>query len=923
MAHPYFHKLHARSFPRTGPNPQHQEFESPEHLSAYLKRGKYALLTPYRAQDDAATNAANYQKFKQDLQSAGHRWTPLMGQWGGQHEPSFMVHGISREQATELGRKYNQQAVIHAEEGTHSLIPTHPSTEHHDEQTGTEHEIAPHFDDDFSLTHTNSGPARFRLHFGATKKSEPITKALTKAEAPKGFISPEGKFHEVPKGVHHHEWIHDYTKAHHPELHEQSPEHDPYKYSDDSYGKALGAGWISVGVGRDHGSDGHNLQADSSIISNPLHPATAAARQIARQHWGDSFEVMARSPEGYKVTRADTKPFVSAGRFKASLGKSEPLSKKASVRDVANGYLRSAGIAPQPAQKLSVDPNRGARIAQAYHEMPHRPNDPKVKAAYGALINETKKQFQHIKNSGLKISRMKPGQPNPYPNGSKDVHRDVNENRHLWYYPTEMGFGSSNNRSDHPMLAPTGEEHEGKPLLANDMFRIVHDYFGHAKEGHGFGHTGEENAWNEHRQMYSPLAQQALATETRGQNSWVNFGPHGEKNRKDPANTVYADQKAGLLPDWVHNDVTPMKKSEKLDKGSWQSKHPVKQSKVDSKAAQDWIANFADTRANIPRSEGGIRTRSLARLAAAASVRKNPKTGEHEFLLHRGHGPKDPVMLKRSTQRVGWTPSLDVAQAFGEYGPHRHGTGIVTSAWIPASKVVSVLKHIVQPNDLRERLRREHEVIVEPHDYQVHSQKFAHQVGKKIVKTESLKKTAPARLVHYSPTQGLKQIDPKHQGKGVRSEEYKRGLPEVPRSYFYREGTKPEDLVTGAARSKYFVSLKPEHKIYDLANDHAGLIEQTVRENQGVWNSDKILGKIREAGYHGFSNSGSNLPNVVALFHPSEVESEEPIHKGALDQGAIADVANRASMAMGHDVQPGTKTKKFKVRHLFKGQNGD
>jgi hypothetical protein len=80
------------------------------------------------------------------------------------------------------------------------------------------------------------------------------------------------------------------------------------------------------------------------------------------------------------------------------------------------------------------------------------------------------------------------------------------------------------------------------------VFRAVHDYFGHAKEGVGFGPRGEENAWRQHSAMYSDAARPAMTSETRGQNSWVNFGPHGEANRANPEDTHYAEQKAGLLP---------------------------------------------------------------------------------------------------------------------------------------------------------------------------------------------------------------------------------------------------------------------------------------------------------------------------------------------------------------------------------------
>ena len=55
--------------------------------------------------------------------------------------------------------------------------------------------------------------------------------------------------------------------------------------------------------------------------------------------------------------------------------------------------------------------------------------------------------------------------------------------------------------------------------------------------------------------MYSDLARPAMTNETRGQNSWVNYGPYGDKNRTaDAEHTVFAPQKIGLLPDWVMNE---------------------------------------------------------------------------------------------------------------------------------------------------------------------------------------------------------------------------------------------------------------------------------------------------------------------------------------------------------------------------------
>ena len=264
-----------------------------------------------------------------------------------------------------------------------------------------------------------------------------------------------------------------------------------------------------------------------------------------------------KEPEDYYTT------LPTGEHFTHNLGNLEKSDKgNDKVRGIADSYAAQKGIKLQHGiAPVKVNEDRAAKIAQAYDQMPHQPNHPAVKRAYGALIGETLDQFKHLKNNGLKISRIEPGMANPYKT-SKDAHDDVKNNNHLWYFPTESGFGSNESIAhDHPMLAQTGETHNGKPLLANDVFRIVHDYFGHAKEGHGFGPMGEENAYQNHMQMYSPEAQKALTTETRGQNSWVNFGPHGKHNRANPNQTVYADQKAGLMPDWTmeKSDVTMSK----------------------------------------------------------------------------------------------------------------------------------------------------------------------------------------------------------------------------------------------------------------------------------------------------------------------------------------------------------------------------
>ncbi len=156
--------------------------------------------------------------------------------------------------------------------------------------------------------------------------------------------------------------------------------------------------------------------------------------------------------------------------------------------------------------------------------MKHNPSDPEVAAAYDAMIDETIDQFRLILDTGLKVQFIRGS--DPYVNGPSDVIADVKDNNHMWVYSTRDGFGSNDKFDpvDNPLLRETEFEIDGVKLLANDVFRVVHDYFGHIKTGTTFRATGEENAWQSHASMYSPLARRAMTTETRGQNSWLNYG---------------------------------------------------------------------------------------------------------------------------------------------------------------------------------------------------------------------------------------------------------------------------------------------------------------------------------------------------------------------------------------------------------------
>ena len=228
------------------------------------------------------------------------------------------------------------------------------------------------------------------------------------------------------------------------------------------------------------------------------------------------------------------------------------------AREAAREYMRRAGLEYIEIEDYAkLDINRATRIAREYERVEHNPNDPLVKAAYEALAKEAIAQFEVLLETGIDITFEG---PDPYTSPS-EVIMDVVENNHMWVFKTDEGYGDKTGKgkgtdvTDNPMLQPTDFVIGGHRLLVNDVFRVVHDYFGHIKNGVGFRAEGEENAWQAHAAMFSPLARRALTTETRGQNSWLNYGPYGETNRTAKLEeTVFADQKIGLMPLWVSEE---------------------------------------------------------------------------------------------------------------------------------------------------------------------------------------------------------------------------------------------------------------------------------------------------------------------------------------------------------------------------------
>jgi hypothetical protein len=157
-----------------------------------------------------------------------------------------------------------------------------------------------------------------------------------------------------------------------------------------------------------------------------------------------------------------------------------------------------------------IDPEFAVKVKDAYDALPvDDSKNPEVKSAYNKAATEIDKQFQYLtKDLGIKVEFIK---DDPYKN-SDEMFEDIINNKRLKVFQ---------GGEPHPFLGESSKDENG--FTANEKLRAVHDYFGHFVNRNQFGKVGEESAWVDHSKMFSPEAQRAISTETRGQNSWVNF----------------------------------------------------------------------------------------------------------------------------------------------------------------------------------------------------------------------------------------------------------------------------------------------------------------------------------------------------------------------------------------------------------------
>lgn len=295
----------------------------------------------------------------------------------------------------------------------------------------------------------------------------------------------------------------------------------------------------------------------------------AASRQIERDPSLGSFATGAAGVALAGAGTAVRSPFqLTPGTprtFKLPDGSTQHAEPIKGIVDAMHDYGAKRGMKIEmPSHMPRVDEARAGRIAEAYGEMPHAPGDPKVAGAYKQMSEEMLDQYDALAKRGYNFEFMKRGPDgnviDPYAKSPALGYTDLRDNKRLQIFPTDSGFGSSAlDVSQNPLLAPSGRKFGNDDATLNDVFRAVHDAYGHFGSGNPFFRApGEERAWVHHSQMFSPEARGALTSETRGQNSFLNYGPNAKHNRAaSGADTIYADQKTGVMPEWTHNEGLP------------------------------------------------------------------------------------------------------------------------------------------------------------------------------------------------------------------------------------------------------------------------------------------------------------------------------------------------------------------------------
>jgi hypothetical protein len=218
---------------------------------------------------------------------------------------------------------------------------------------------------------------------------------------------------------------------------------------------------------------------------------------------------------------------------------------------LSSGFVSAVG-----GTRLVMDERFCLDVADLFEGAPLLAWSDELADDYMLFKQESLAQYDAIRAAGL-VVRPWPHDAQPY-RDSSDMVRTVRETGVLHVYLTSAGHGPGRPQGFHPLREPSGIREHGVELTHNDIFRVVHDVFGHVVHGNTFGPSGEFRATYCHMAMYPERVHPVLMTEQIGQICWFFYGPHlrvdgriprrGDPGYLEPARRPYAQQKVFPFP---------------------------------------------------------------------------------------------------------------------------------------------------------------------------------------------------------------------------------------------------------------------------------------------------------------------------------------------------------------------------------------
>ncbi|QHA04457.1 hypothetical protein GQF42_15235 [Streptomyces broussonetiae] len=239
---------------------------------------------------------------------------------------------------------------------------------------------------------------------------------------------------------------------------------------------------------------------------------------------------------------------------------------KLALRQLSHDYVVSRSLDKNPNWNASLHLDKVVcrSISNWYDQAPLSTGTEQEALQYRILKEDTLEQFELLRKNGVSIEPwLTDGQPYT---SSAALSDQLHAEKKLYVFLTANGHGEGNGIEsaerppDHPMLEPSPVTSKGVRFLFNDLFRAVHDAFGHAARGNRFTARGEFMAAWDHMKMYPPACHPVLLSETVGQICWFYFGPHVRRpdgsvpgppdpDYVPPARRPYSPQKTVPMPD--------------------------------------------------------------------------------------------------------------------------------------------------------------------------------------------------------------------------------------------------------------------------------------------------------------------------------------------------------------------------------------